>query len=215
VTPKTSNPSPGANDPERWLREAIASTAERTRGRIASGHGDRDGDEVVGTFASDEANGFDPMPVLRALSDVGAPAVVIGQVAGILHGSVELTGDLDLLWSGDARDVPAMRAAFGALSAAMTDDDGAPVALERAFGLPKALFRTPSAAGDCCTPRLPWKGLNVESFIERAERAEIDGAVVRYVGISDLIEMRIAADRPKDRRRAAELRELLRRHERS
>lgn len=36
---------------------------------------------------------FDPFPLLRALHRHGAEAVVIGQVAGILHGSQELTGD--------------------------------------------------------------------------------------------------------------------------
>jgi hypothetical protein len=53
-----------------------------------------DADETVGTIESDDAAGFDPLPVLRALHSHGAPAVVMGQVAGILHGSVELTGDL-------------------------------------------------------------------------------------------------------------------------
>ncbi|MEV6791442.1 hypothetical protein AB0M87_05450 [Streptomyces sp. NPDC051320] len=33
--------------------------------------------------------------------EVDARAKVIGQVAGILHGSPELTGDLYLLWDGD------------------------------------------------------------------------------------------------------------------
>ncbi|MFF4038657.1 hypothetical protein [Streptomyces sp. NPDC001816] len=54
-------------------------------------------DDVAGTFATDGALGFDPIPFLRALCEARSHAVVIGQVAGIMHGSIELTGDLDLL----------------------------------------------------------------------------------------------------------------------
>jgi hypothetical protein len=115
-----------------------------------------DADETVGTIESDDAAGFDPLPVLRALHGHGSRAVVIGQVAGILHGSAELTGDLDLLWSGHERDASAMAAAFDALSAELTDEEGSPVHVRSAFSLPKVLFRTSSAVGDCCTPRLPW-----------------------------------------------------------
>jgi hypothetical protein len=135
--------------------------------------------------------------------------VVIGQVAGILHGSTELTGDLDLLWSGSPGDAPALAAAFSDLAAELTDDDGQAVDVSRAFFLAKVQFRTPSAAGDCCTPRLPWNGLDVSAFIGRAETAEIAGVMVRYLSLRDLIAMRRATARPKDLRRAVELERLM------
>jgi len=194
--------------PESRLNAAIVRVAERTRERSPRGVIHDEADETEGTIDSDDAIGFDPMPVLRALHRYRAPAVVMGQVAGILHGSVELTGDLDLLWSGNTRDTAAMTAAFGALEADLSSDDGIPVELATAFSMPKVLFRTRSAAGDCCTPRLPWKGLNVAAFLARAETTEIDGLVVRYLTIGDLIAMRRATGRPKDVRRAAELEQL-------
>ncbi|NEQ63316.1 MAG: hypothetical protein F6K53_40685 [Moorea sp. SIO4A1] len=133
----------------------------------------------------------------------------MGQVAGILHGSTELTGDLDLLWSGREPDAPAIAAGFAAAGADLLDDDGALLAGgAETFRLPKVLFRTVSSAGDCCTPALPWADLDVESFIARADTATIDGVTVRYVSLSDLIAMCEAVGRPKDRRRAAELRRL-------
>lgn len=161
-----------------------------------------------GTIDSDDAVGFDPLPVLKALADRGARAVVIGQVAGILHGSTELTGDLDLLWSGSLGDALAMAAAFASLDARLTDDDGHSV-LQDAFHLPKVQFRTSTAAGDCCTPRLPWGAdIDVPSFLDRAAETEIDGITVRYLTIHDLIAMRHATARPKDGRRAAELEQI-------
>lgn len=72
---------------------------------------------MAGTVATDDAIGFDPLPLLRAFCDWGARVVVIGQVAGILHGSRELTGDLDLLWDGSSRQASALTAAFASVSA--------------------------------------------------------------------------------------------------
>jgi hypothetical protein len=191
------------------LRAAVARIAEHTRERVRTGLCHDDADDTIGTIDSDDAVGFDPLPVLQTLRRHRAGAVVIGQVAGILHGSSELTGDLDLLWSGDPPDAEAMAAAFAALSADLFDDDHEPLTdPTTAFGRPKVLFRTASAAGDCCTPRLPWGALEVGGFLDRAEEAEIDGVLVRYLALDDLITMRRASGRPKDLRRAAELERL-------
>jgi hypothetical protein len=132
---------------------------------------------------------------------------VIGQVAGILHGSQELTGDLDLLWDGDTRQADALSAAFACVSAELADADGIPVRCEpAAFALPKVLFRTARASGDCCTTGLNWGDLPVSEFLDRCCTATApDGLVIRYVALSDLIGMRRAVGRAKDLRRAAEL----------
>jgi hypothetical protein len=166
-----------------------------------------DADETTGTFATDGALGFDPFPLLAALHHAGARVVVIGQVAGIMHGSAELTGDLDLLWDGEPAQAEPLTAAFGAVGARLTDDDGAPVALgPAAFLRPKVQFASPTASGDCCTPALPWGELPIRAFLDRALTArDPGGPEVRYLRREDLIRMRRAAGRPKDLRRAGEL----------
>lgn len=198
----TSRPA----DPGRRLLEAIGRLHDETAARIRAGTDHEGADDVVGTFATDDAIGFDPRPVLAELDRSGVNAVVIGQIAGILHGSTELTGDLDLLWSGDPEDAPTFARAFDRLGAELIDDDGRPVATDAAaFRLPKVLFRTAHACGDCCTPSLPWGGHDVRGFIDRAERCEIDGVTVRYLALDDLQAMRRGVGRPKDLRRAEEL----------
>jgi hypothetical protein len=189
------------------LRQAVRRLAEVNRDRAPTGVAHDDADEVVGTVASDDAFGFDPFPLLRALHDAGARVVVMGQVAGILHGSAELTGDLDLLWDGDVDQAPALAAAFARVGAVLTDDGGAVVACTaQAFTLPKVQFRSSSASGDCCTPALPWGALPVTEFLHRCQIAVADdGTVVRYLDREDLIRMRLAVGRVKDRRRAQEL----------
>lgn len=189
---------------------AVERLAVLTGGRASTGRRHDDADDVEGTVATDDAVGFDPRPLLRACAAAGAPVVVIGQVAGILHGSTELTGDLDLLWDGAPAHAPALVAALRSVGATLVDDDDRPVATdEAAFTLPKVVFTTDRASGDLCTPRLPWGALDVGAVVERAEAVRLtDGTVVRVVTRADLVAMRRAVGRPKDLRRAAELEDL-------
>lgn len=203
---------PGAEAADQALRrldEAVRQVAELTRGRAASGLSHMSADDVTGTIATDDAIGFDPRPLLQALHRRGAPAVVIGQVAGIMHGSAELTGDLDLLWDGDERHAAAMAAAFRSVGAQLTDDQGVAVPCDAAaFLLPKIVFSTPGASGDCCTPALPWGDLPIAGFLARRQVAAAPELEVGYLRRDDLIRMRRMAGRPKDLRRADELERL-------
>ncbi len=190
----------------RRLREAVSRLAELDRSRVLNGLSHHDADDVVGTFGTDDAIGFDPVPLLRAFHEHGAEVVVMGQVAGIMHGSRELTGDLDLLWTGEAEQAGALATAFASAAADLSDDDGVPLECEAAtFGLPKVLFRSAGASGDCCTPALPWGDLPVADFLDRCRVVVGDGFEIRYLDRPDLIRMRRAAGRVKDLRRADEL----------
>jgi hypothetical protein len=192
------------------LASAVRRTAELTRGRVPVGLSHTDADDSIGTIGTDDAIGFDPFPLLRSLHRSGVRIAVIGQVAGIMHGSAELTGDLDLLWDGDPGQAEALASAFAAVDggpAVLVDHDGAPLPCEAAaFLRPKVEFTTRAAGGDCCTPALPWGSLRVGTFLDRSLRAvAADGLVVRYLRLDDLIRMRRAVGRPKDLRRADEL----------
>lgn len=189
------------------LRTAIARTAELVAARPRTGQNHDGADDVHGTIATDDAIGFDPVPLLEALDAAGVPVVVIGQVAGIMHGSVELTGDLDFLWDGAAERAAALASVFADFGARLVDNDDKPLTCEAAaFLLPKTQFTTAHASGDACTPALPWGGLDVAPFLDRAETATTAaGRRIRYLAREDLIAMRRAVGRPKDLRRAEEL----------
>jgi hypothetical protein len=192
------------------LQEAVRRLAEQTQGRVLTGQSHEGADDVTGTVSTDDAIGFDPLPLLRALDEHGVRVAVMGQVAGIMHGSRELTGDLDLLWDGDERQAAGLAGAFASVSASLADEGGVPVRCEpAAFCLPKVLFRSVAASGDCCTPVLPWGDLPVADFITRCQIATAPGGlVIRYLNCADLILMRRAAGRAKDLRRASELEQL-------
>jgi hypothetical protein len=195
--------------PFERLAAAVRRVSEYVEKHPRRGVSHDDADEIVGTIDCDEALGFDPLPLLAALDRHGARAVVIGQVAGILHGSQELTGDLDLLWSGNSGEAPRFVAGFADVGASVFDARHSPLPLEpRAFALPKVLFQSAGASGDCCTPQLPWGSLDVVGIIDRAETISDGGVTVHYASRRDLIDMRRASGRRKDVRRAAELSQL-------
>jgi hypothetical protein len=148
--------------------------------------------------------------LLRALHHSDAKVAVIGQVAGIMHGSRELTGDLDLLWDSDEKHTPDLAAAFASVSAELAHDNGLLLPCQpTAFRLPKVLFRSALASGDCCTPALPWGDLPVADFLTRCRVTTAAGGFeIRYLNREDLIRMRRAVGRVKDLRRAEELEQL-------
>ncbi|MFI5529732.1 hypothetical protein ACIA8O_14450 [Kitasatospora sp. NPDC051853] len=182
------------------LHQTVRRTAELTRDRAATGRGAEAADDLEGTFATDGALGFDPFPFLRALHAAGSRAVLVGQVAGILHGSAEPTGDLDLLWDGSPDEARALRKALSATGCTDLPD----------LTHPQAAYRVTGATGDLCTPALPWGGLDTSGCLDRALTTTDpgDGLAVRYVTADDLIRMRRAIGRPKDHRRADELERL-------
>ena len=167
-------------------------------------------DDTVGTIATDSARGFDPFPLLATLQASGVHVIVIGQVAGIMHGSTELTGDLDLLWGADPSSATALGAAFAAAGCRLRADDTSEASTDPELLLrPKATFDSARACGDCCTPSLPWGGVDLRAVLARSETAASpDGLEVRIPTRTDLIRMQRALGRPKDLRRAAELERL-------
>lgn len=200
---------PMTEAPSARLDDAIHRLRDLTSGRHLTGMAHDQADDREGTVATDGAVAFDPWPLLRAFHRQGAMVVVMGQVAGIMHGSKELTGDLDLLWTGEAADRSAVSGAFADVGATLLGSDNQQTMPGDPLACPKAYFRTATADGDLCTPDLPWGDLDVAAFIERADTTIAPcGTLIRFVSIADLILMRRAVHREKDVRRASELERL-------
>ncbi|HEX7168338.1 MAG TPA: hypothetical protein VF230_15265 [Acidimicrobiales bacterium] len=203
----------GGARPIDHLREVCALGRAQTSGRAPRGIRHDDADAEVGTFASDDAIGFDPFPMLAVMQTTGADYAVFGQVAGILHGSSDPTGDLDILWDGSADAIDAMAHAFEAAGVVLRDEEFDRVEAanyQAALAGAKVYFEGLHCAGDLCTPRLPWGSLDVEAFLGRKVWAHGDLLAVPYLCREDLLTMRMAVTGPKHARRARELERLAR-----
>ena len=143
---------------------------------------------------------FDPLAALRALRDADVEFVLIGGVAARLHGSPSLTRDVDICYSRDRDNVERLAAALGSLHAQLRGvDDDVGFILDAATLLAGANFTFTTDVGDVDVLALP---AGVEGYAELAEHAEVvdlDGTSILVTTLDDLIRMKRAAGRAKDR----------------
>jgi hypothetical protein len=190
------------------LKTLCEETRAQTQDRPLRGvrHDDADGD--TGTFASDDPIGFDPFPMLALMQATKANYAVFGQVAGILHGSSEPTGDLDILWDGSAGAIDRLASAFEGAGVVLRDESFHVVEradYRSALAGTKVYFEGLGSAGDLCTPRLRWGALDVTSFLTRKVWAHSGELTVPYLFLDDLLAMRRAVAGAKHARRVREL----------
>lgn len=148
-------------------------------------------------------------PLLEALDRHGVDFVVVGGVAGLAHGSAYPTYDFDIAYARDSTNLTRMAAALADIGVtlrgapadlpfqldAQTLENGADFTFDTEFGSFDIL-------GDVAGIK-SYDSLRSKSKFER-----IAGVDVRVAALNDLIAMKRAANRPKDRLMALEYVEI-------
>jgi hypothetical protein len=155
---------------------------------------------------------FDPRAMLRRLTEAGVDFVVIGGIAVIAQGYVRTTRDLDIAFAGDAANLEALGGVLTALDARLREvGDGVPFAADARTLANIQLLTLDTSLGWLDVHRIVPGIERYEDLRRRATRVTLDGIRVQIASIDDLLAMKAAAGRDKDRADSAAL-EAIKRH---
>src|SRR5713226_2301315 len=144
---------------------------------------------------------YDPLHALRTLQEHGVRFVVIGGVAGRLWGSPTMTNDTDVCYARDEANLERLADALGELHARLRGvDDDVPFRLDARSLANGQNFTFTTSDGPLDVLGMP---AGVDGFEERSRNAVEfdvgDGMILPVCDLDDLIRMKRAAGRTKDR----------------
>lgn len=143
---------------------------------------------------------LDVSGLLARLASADVDFVVLGGVAVIAHGYVRNTEDLDISYASDADNLEALGGVLLDLGARLraVDEDIPFIPDARTLRRTQILtLDTPLGGLDLLAN--PDGSPGYAALKANAERIDFDGFEIRIAGIEDLLAMKRAAGRPKDR----------------
>jgi hypothetical protein len=144
--------------------------------------------------------GFRPTQALAALVQHDVRFVVIGGVAAAAHGYPSLTGDLDICYARDARNLERLAAALIELDARLRGaEEDVPFVVDGRSLAAGDHFTFTTVAGDLDCLGTPAGTSGFDDLAANAAALDVDGLTVLVAAVEDLIRMKRAAGRAKDR----------------
>ena len=143
---------------------------------------------------------FDPFGALRALVEGRVRFVIIGGIAGRLWGSPTVTNDLDICYAHDAANLRRLATVLSGLHARLrgVDPDVKFEIDERALAMGDH-FMMVTDVGNLDVLATPAGTKGFDQLMRSAEKLDLDGLSVYVASLEDLIDMKRAAGRLKDR----------------
>jgi len=149
-----------------------------------------------------ELERFQPDVMLRCLFDHDVRFIVVGGLAAQAHGSPSLTGDLGICYARDGENLVRLSDTLSDLSAirrGLPPDAPRMPPLDARTLRAGGLFTLSTSAGDFDITATPDPGFDYERLKASAVSTTVAGQPVLVASLGDLIDMKRAAGRPKDR----------------
>ena len=138
--------------------------------------------------------------ILKTLLGSQVRFVLIGGLASQVHGSPSLTGDVDICFALDGDNLRRLSDALAALAAIRRGlEEGINAPIDHRALRAGDVFTLSTRFGDLDLLAHPEPSLDFESLQSRSIAAEIFGLEIRVASLEDLMDMKRAAGRPKDR----------------
>jgi hypothetical protein len=143
---------------------------------------------------------FDPLLGLRTLVEHGVRFVLIGGFAGALRGSPVITGDVDVCYARDDENLERLAEALRSLGARLRGaPPDVPVLLDARTLRAGDHFTLSTSAGPLDVLGTPSGTKGFADLDADPTDEEVDGVTIRVASIEDLIRMKRATGRAKDR----------------
>lgn len=143
---------------------------------------------------------FSPLEMLRVLDRHGVAFVLIGGVAARVHGSPSVTADVDVCYDRRKDNLERLADALRELRAKLRGvDEDVPFLLDARTLAAGSNFTFITVAGALDVLGEPAGTRGYDELVANAERVDIGGLEVLVADLDDLIRMKRAAGRPKDR----------------
>lgn len=148
--------------------------------------------------------------MLRVLVEHEVDFVVVGGIAGVAHGSAYMTHDLDIAYARDQGNLERLAAALTELGARLRGAPAdVPFLLDAETLRQGGHFTFETTKGPLDILDRPDGSPGYEELKRRAgEPKDVDGLPVLVASLDDLIAMKEATGRPRDKVVASELRML-------
>jgi len=143
---------------------------------------------------------FDPIRALQTLNRHAVAYVLIGGFAGKLHGSPALTVDIDVCYARDPANLERLAAALGELHPILRGaPPDIPFRLDARTLAAGDAFTFVTDAGDLDILGTPAGSNGFEELARNAIEMDLGEVRVRVAALEDLIAMKRASGRPRDR----------------
>lgn len=143
---------------------------------------------------------FAPLEMLRTLDRHGVAFVLIGGVAARVHGSPSVTTDVDVCYDRRGDNLERLAEALHELGAKLRGvDEDVPFLLDARTLAAGSNFTFITVAGALDVLGEPAGTRGYDELVANAERIDLGGLEVLVADLDDLIRMKLAAGRPKDR----------------
>jgi hypothetical protein len=144
---------------------------------------------------------FDPECLLRTLDQHRVEYVLIGGLAGALHGSPAMTNDADIVPEPDDANLERLAGALRSLGARLrvaSEPDGVPFDPHPALLQSMRVLNTTTRCGDLDLTFAPAALDDYRALEAGSSTFEVAGVFVRVASLADIIRSKEAAGRAKD-----------------
>lgn len=153
--------------------------------------------------------------ILRTLCDHGVDFILVGGVSGVLHGAPVTTQDVDVVHSRAEDNVAALLEALADLDALFRDIAGRRLRPNQSHLVTPGHQLLDTRYGRLDLLGSLGDGRGYPELLDVSEEMEVAGMALRVLNLDELIEVKRAAGRPKDKMMVMILEHTLRERDRT